>query len=254
MDAFHFRFLIGPFCYLVIIEALGHSQQLIRSVYCLWLSAIWILLTTNYYYYYYYYQHGKDWSTARTCVQSVCVSRAQMPIRSAKGIANNKYSTHVLCLRTVGLVLLLDWSGIWWDGITIAGPTSASPQWSCAWDTGAAFRLVYAKMAYCITSLCGLRSCSCHNFAQFRPRSQHQSQQCIPVLLPLPLRRHHPQSSCPGAVTVSSPAASSISRFPGYRLQAIGLKLRFVNRIGIVLGIGIRMWRSLFVSCLGLRN
>jgi len=25
-----------------------------------------------------------------------------------------------------------------WDGITITGPTSASPQWSRAWDCGAA--------------------------------------------------------------------------------------------------------------------
>lgn len=31
MDAFHFRFVIGPFCYVVIIEVLGHSQQLINN-------------------------------------------------------------------------------------------------------------------------------------------------------------------------------------------------------------------------------
>lgn len=31
MDAFHFRFLIGPFCYRIIIEVLGHSQQLINN-------------------------------------------------------------------------------------------------------------------------------------------------------------------------------------------------------------------------------
>jgi len=148
-----------------------------------------------------------------------------MPIRSAKGIANNKYSTHVLCLRTVGLVLLLDWSGIWWDGITIAGPTSASPQWSCAWDTGAAFRLVYAKMAYCITSLCGLRSCSCHNFAQFRPRSQHQSQQCIPSASPAPPS----PSPSPFAVFLSRRSHSLISSrvldLQISRLQAAGYRI-----------------------------
>jgi len=111
-----------------------------------------------------------------------------------------------------------------WDGITITGPTSASPQWSRAWDCGAAFRLVYAKMAYCITSLCGLRSCSCHNFAQSRPRSQHQSQQCIPSASLL----FQAQSQSP----VSSPAASLELGLgsSGSRLQATCLEPGFVNR------------------------
>lgn len=57
MDAFHFRFLIGPFCYRIIIEVLGHSQQLINNQftvfdyqqfeYYLLPTTITITITTN---------------------------------------------------------------------------------------------------------------------------------------------------------------------------------------------------------------
>jgi len=41
-------------------------------------------------------------------------NRAQLLLPIAKGTANNKYSTHVLCLRSVGLGLEL---GLRWDGM-----------------------------------------------------------------------------------------------------------------------------------------